>query len=99
MPTTYSERKVALDEIASRIRANAKRLADARNQSAVAESDLTAMQAAYAGLVADINADATGNPSDQALQFQKIEKDKLVAEFTALKTKATAIKAAIDGVG
>jgi hypothetical protein len=96
--STYSERKAALDEIAVRIRANVKRLQDCRAQAATAESDLTAMQTAYTSIVQDINADATANPTDQAYQLQKVEKDKLVAEFNALKTRATAIKTAIDGV-
>ena len=98
MPSGYSERKVALDEIAVRIRANAKRLTQARQTVATAEADLTAMTTDYAGIVADINADALANPNDEAFQLQKVEKDKLVAEFQALMTKATNVKDAIDGV-
>lgn len=99
MATTYSARKKALDEIATRIVANAKRLTDARNQAATAEADLTAMTAAYSAIVTDINAAAAASPNDQAFQLQWVEKEKLVAEFNALKTKATAVKVAIDGVG
>lgn len=98
MATTYSERKVALDEIAARIRTNAKRLVDCRAQAAAAESDLTAMETNYTALVQDIEADATSFPNDEAFQLQKLEKDKLVAEFSVLKTTATNTKDAIDGV-
>jgi hypothetical protein len=99
MPSTYSDRKVALDEIAERIQANSKRLSQARATVSTAEADLTAMQTAYTSIVQDINTDAAANPADQAYQLQKIEKDKLVSEFQGLKTKATNIKNAIDGVG
>jgi|CXWL01.1.fsa_nt_gi chromosome segregation ATPase len=97
MTTTYSERKVALDEIAARIRANDKRLREARNQLAAAEADLTNMQTAYAAIVQDINADAAANLTDGAHQAQKADKDKLVAECQALKTRAANLKAAYDG--
>lgn len=99
MATTFSERKVALDEIATRIRTNAKRLADAKNQATVAESDLTAMATVYTTIVADINADATANPSNSAYTTMKAEKDVMVAEFTTLKTLATNVKTAIINAG
>lgn len=98
MATTYSERKVALDEIAVRIRSNDKRLKDARSQIATAEADLTAMATIYAAIVTDIDASATDNPSDTAYQLQKVEKDKMVSEFNTLKTRSTALKTAFDGV-
>jgi hypothetical protein len=98
MATTFSERKVALDEIAARIRTDAKRMTNARAQVAEAEADLTTMQTAYTALVADINADAAAFPADAVFAAMKGEKDKLVAEFQALKTKATNTKNAMDGV-
>lgn len=98
MATTFSERKVALDEIASRIRANSKRLTDARNQIVTAEADLTAMATAYMAIVTDMNTDAAANPSNTAYTTMKAEKDIMVTEFNALKTRATALKTAFDGV-
>lgn len=98
MATTYGDRKVALDEIAGRIQTNRKRLQQARQLVAAAESDLSAMTTAYSEIVTDIDSDATANPGDEAHQLQKNEKDKLVAEFNALETKATDTKNAIDGV-
>lgn len=97
MAYTYSATKVALDEIATRIAQNRKRLVDSRSQAATAEAELTAMQTQYQTIVTELNAAATAAPNDEAIQSQKLEKDKLVADFSALKTKATAIKEAIDG--
>lgn len=98
MATTYSQRKVALDEIADRIQQAAKRMQQGRASYQTAETDLAAMQTAYSEIVSDINADASANPLDQAHQLQKAEKDKLVADFQSLKSTATAVLAAIDGV-
>lgn len=98
MASTYSTRKTALDEIAARIQADGKRLQQARAAVATSVSDLTAMQSLYTEIIGDINTDAAANPSDQAYQLQKVEAEKLVAEFNSLKTQATATLAAIDGV-
>jgi hypothetical protein len=98
MATTYSEHKVALDEIAVRIRANAKRLQDCLNQATATEADLTAMQTAYNTVIADINADAVANPGTNVFTIMKAEKDQLVTEFNALKTRATNVKNAVNGV-
>ncbi|NQT18338.1 MAG: hypothetical protein HQ592_01445, partial [Planctomycetes bacterium] len=52
----------------------------------------------YAGLVAEIEQAAVANPDNKAYQAWKARKDLFVAEFTSLKTTATAMKAVIDGV-
>ena len=98
MATTYATMKAALDEIAQRINENQGRLDGARQQVATAEAQLAGMPAQYAPIVADLDAAAAAAPSNTAIQVAKQEKDLLVAEFQALKTKAIAIKAAIDGV-
>lgn len=98
MASTYTERKKALDEIAERSTQNAKRLTQAKSTIDAALADLTAMQTAYSQIVTDINSDATANPSDQAYQNMKLEKDKLVADFLATKTKANAQKTALEGI-
>lgn len=98
MATTYDDRKVALDEIAERIQTNRKRLKQARQLVATAESDLSSMTTVYSEIVTDIDAAATANPDDDAFRHQKLDKDKLVAAFNTLETQATDIKNAIDGV-
>lgn len=98
MASTYSTRKTALDEISARIQANGKRLAQARKLLQEAEADLTAMQSLYSGIIADINTDAATSPDDAAFAMQKLEAAKLVSEFGTLKTRATGLKTAFDGV-
>ena len=97
MATTYALTKQALDEIAQRINQNQGRLDSARDQVATAEAQLAGMPGQYATIAADLDAAAAAAPGNPALQAAKAEKDFLVAEFQALKTKATAIKDAIDG--
>ena len=98
MPSTYSEIKAMLDEVAERIRANAKRLARARGDIEAAEADLAAIPAQYADVLADLDAAAQANPADAAYQTAKAERDLLTAEFNALKSNATAMKDALDAV-
>lgn len=98
MAFTYSEITTALDEIRARIASNRSRLASARATVLQAETDLTAMNAAYSQYVTDLNTMVTANPDDAAVQAAKADKDRLVSDFQALKTKATNIKNAIDGV-
>ena len=98
MATTYATMKAALDEIAGRINENQGRLDSARQQVATAEAQLAGMPAQYATIVADLDAAAAAAPNrnNAALQADAAAKNLLVAEFQALKTRATAIKAAID---
>ena len=95
MAATFSEAQVALDEIAARIQANSKRLTGASSTITQAEADLTAMASNYTAVVAAIEAAVTGNPDDVAYVNLKAAKDKLVAEFQALKADATAMKNAL----
>lgn len=97
MATTYSEAKVALAEIATRIRANANRLAQAAALIQQAETDLAAMPTQFGTIISDIGAAAQANSSNTALVAAKAESDLLVAEFTELKTRATTLKTSIAG--
>ena len=98
MAITYTQAKATLDEIAQRSEQNRKRLEQARALVVSAEADLTAMGTAYATFVTELNAAATANPSDAAWQGAKAEKDQMAADFAALKTRASAVKNAIDAV-
>jgi len=98
MATTFSKMKVGLDEIATRIRQNDQRLTQAAAYIQQAETDLAAMSAQYGTLVGDIDTAATANSGNAAYLATKAEKDLLVTEFTALKSRATALKTAVNGV-
>lgn len=96
MATTFAEAKAALDDISTVITQRRKSIANLLNEATQSESALTALQADYIGIIADINANLTANPSDPAYVNQKAEKDLLVSEFMSLKTKATSVKNAIN---
>ena len=88
---TYSEIKLALDEIAQRIIQNRKRIAASKTGIQQAAADLGSMSTQYAATVTAINA----LESDPANDVAKSEKDKLVAEFAALKAEADALVTAL----
>jgi len=95
---TFAEKKQALDEIALRVTQNAKRLKEAENMLAQAEADLINMQQAYAAFVSAIDGDLAADAKNAALMTQRAEKDLLVADFTGLKQRASALRAALAGV-
>lgn len=98
MATSFSTAKTSLDQIADRIQSNRRKLQQAQAWAAEAEADLTAMPAAYGTVIADIDAAVVAAPGDTALVNLKAEKDKLVAEFNALKPAATSMKNATAAV-
>ena len=90
----FSAMKTGLDEIAARIQANQQRIIRAGQLCDQAEADLILLQTQYGEMVTAIAAAAAGS-DDQALALAKAQADLLVAEFLALKTVATAKKAAL----
>lgn len=98
MALTYTQAKATLDEIAVRSEAARKRLSRARDLIAEAEADLAKMATDYSGFVTELNAAATANPNDEAWKSAKAEKDLMVVDFQALRTRATSLKNAYDGV-
>lgn len=98
MALTYTQTKATLDEIASRSEANRKRLEQARALIVTAESDLAAMASAYGTFVTDLDAASASNAGDAAWTAAKAEKDQMVADFQAIRSRATALKTAYDGV-
>lgn len=95
MAKTFTEIRAALTEIVERTNANRKRLEQARQLIATADTDLGAMPAAYTGIVNDLDAAATANPGNAGWTTMKAEKDLIVADFQALKTAAAALKTAV----
>jgi hypothetical protein len=93
---TYTQTKATLDEIAVKSESNRKRLVDARAAVASVEAALQTMQNQYSAFIAEVEADALANPADPAWQAAKAEKDRLVADFLAVQTKAQAIITAFD---
>ena len=98
MAVTFSQASVVLDEIAARIQQNSKRLTGASSTITQAEADLTAMVSNYTAVVEAIDAAVASAPTDTAYVNLKAAKDKLVAEFQALKAVATDMKTALAGV-
>lgn len=92
--TTFTEAKFALDAIAKRTTSNMSQVKQARDILSGVVTNLANMQTEYTQLVADINA----APSDAAWNALKAEKDKLVADFLAVKAEAEAKLAAVDAV-
>ncbi len=93
----FTETKATLDDIAARSEANRKRLESAIQLIATAEADLAAMPTVYGAFVTQLNTDAAANPNDAAWTNAKAEKDQIVADFQALKTRATALATAVAG--
>ena len=94
---TFSVKKAALDDIAVRIKSNQARVTNGLDSLATAVSDLTSLQSQYTAIVSEIDADLAANPDDDAYKVMKSEKDKLVAEFLALKAVATSKSSAAQG--
>ena len=95
---TFSDMKYALDEIAKHTSMNKAAIERARKSLVDAQYNLNAMQTKYSGVVSDINQAAIENPGDVAYEMAKSEKDKLVADFQALKAYAENLIIAFDSV-
>lgn len=95
---TYTETKTTLDEIATRTTANIKRDQAAYNQLLTAQADLAAMVSAYSGFGSQLDIDAAANPSDPAWQAAKAEKDQMITDFQAEKTRIDALIVAFESV-
>lgn len=85
---TSSQVKSGLDEIASIIAAQRAALEKVISNAANASSELGAIPADYADLIATINAYGAGDAFEE---LSKAEKAKLQSEFTALKSAADTI--------
>lgn len=95
---TFSEIKQGLDGVTADIVAETARLNQGKSQITLANNNLGALATKYAALVTAVNGLATAEPSNAAATLAKAEKDKLVAEFQALKTTAQAMVTALNGI-
>lgn len=93
---TFTETKATLDEIAVKSETNRKNLAAARASVAGVEAALQTMVNQYSAFIAQVDADAAANPGDAAWQNALAEKNRLVADFIAIQSKAQAIITAFD---
>lgn len=95
MALTTSEINAGLDDVSQRVAAERVRLKQAKVSITSAKTTLTAMATQYATLVSDINA----LPADEAFaDYAKDLKNKLVAEFQALKSVATDAETAVANI-
>lgn len=97
MALSYTTAKSTLDEIAAKITAADRRLLRARELLASAETELAALSTNYSGFVSDLDAEAAAQGT-ALWQRAKDEKDEMVGDFNALKTRATDLLAAYDAV-
>ncbi len=93
---TFTEVKKVLDEIAERTTQNASRTTNAKALLTTAQADLASMPGAYSSILSEIDAGATANPTDQAWQNAKAEKDQMVSDFQALKAEVDALVTAVN---
>ncbi len=97
MALTYTTTKSTLDEIANAIRTAENRLERARVQLETAEASLAAMPTKYGDFVTELDAEALAQANDLWDQA-KAQKDAMVADFNALRTRAEDLLAAYDSV-
>ena len=75
---TFSEMKIALDEIAQKNTRVRQLVAAARKSMVNAQTILQAMSGEYSVIGSEIDQAAIDNPNDEAYLLAKSEKDKLV---------------------
>lgn len=96
MAYTYAQLQDIKDRIVRDLAAQQQLLANAKAQFGVISSSLTTMQSQYAGWAGEVNAMATANPGNAAIQALKSEKDLLVSEFASAKSSAGTLDALVN---
>lgn len=97
MPITFTQSKATLDEIAERSERARHRMVAARELLAKADQELSAMGTDYATFVQELDNAASPN-AGEAWLTAKAEKDQMVADFNALKSRVQALLTAYDSV-
>lgn len=85
---TFSQVKVALDDIAGKINSQREAMKKAKSNAAGASQALAAIQTDYADVITTINSYGTINAAEAAV---KAEFAKMVEEFGTLKTVADGV--------
>ena len=99
MALTYTQAKASLDTIAQESEKARTDLELLQDNLAMIISRLDNLENNYTVLVTDIDTVAVNNPADTIWQNVKLEKDKLVTDFMAIRSTAANIQTAIDSVG
>lgn len=97
MAYSYSQLQDIKARIVRELAAEQSRLETAKTAFAGISGSLAGMQTNYAEWATEVNALATANPNDDAIQALKSERDLLVAEFASTKTSAEALDTAVNG--
>ena len=95
---TYTETKATLDEIAVKTNDYRKMLDRAKSIIDQAVSGLNQMSTDYFGFSSQLNTDAAANPTDEAWQTALAEKNQMVADFQAQKTRGQNMQSAVSGL-
>ena len=95
MATTFTQTKVALDEIAERSERNRKALIQAKALIAQSLADLTSMGTIYAPLLTDVAACLAADPANSAWIVADAELGELAIEFNNIKDDAIALNTAV----
>ena len=92
---TYTTTKATLDEISKESEEARKMLDRAKVMINDADTRLASLQTTYSSFITQLNTDAAANPADPAWINAKAEKDQIVSDFQALKTRSAALKTAV----
>ena len=96
MAYSYAQLQNIKDRIVRDLSNQQSSLETAKGQFGAISSNLAAMQAEYTTWAVEVNAMATANPNDDAIQALKAERDLLVSEFQSTKDEADALDAAVN---
>lgn len=98
MAMTYTQLSDVSDRVRRELATHQNNLEAAKNSFAQVSSGLTTMQSAYTAWAQEVNALVAANPSDAAVLALKADKDRMVAEFAATKTRADSLTTAVNGI-
>lgn len=98
MAYTYAQLRTISQRVLTELARNQDGLDAAASQFTSIEASLNQMGVTYSAWASQVDALATASPNDEAVTALKADKDRLVSEFNASKTRATALKTAVDGV-
>lgn len=95
---TFTELRAKLTEALNQLEGARSRAALAKTQITTANTAIGGLGAIYSPMAADINAAATAAPGDPAWQDLKAEKDRIVADFTAIKATVQSMVDALNSI-
>ena len=95
---TFTTTKATLDSIAQENEQYRKQLEQAKALIDAAVNGLTSMATKYGAFGTQLDTDATANAGNAAWDAAKAEKDQLVADFQAQKTRALSMQTAVSGL-